>query len=141
MASQQQLKQYLAYWFQLGKRLLLRDGKALLPQPVIEGDRYSAEFESVWELILTPEHRDSYLEGTSQTIGQLLTQYWDINDCPRCSMPVPMLELGVQTSLCPCNDLPDWPNNELPLPREPVDSRGKLRSIAQKLNKQNTSHN
>lgn len=141
MASQQQVKQYLAYWFQLGKKILPRNGEALLPQPVIEGDRYSAQFERIWQLVLTPEHRDSYLEGTNQTIGQLLTSGWDISDCPRCSMPVPTIDLGIQSSLCPCNDLPSWPNNELPKPRDPVDSQGKLRSICQKLNKLNSSQN
>jgi hypothetical protein len=65
MASEQQVKRYLAYWFQLGKKVVIRNGNsALSPQPVMTGDRYSDEFESIWQQILSPDSGDCYLEGT-----------------------------------------------------------------------------
>ncbi|MFB8791195.1 MAG: hypothetical protein U7123_20670 [Potamolinea sp.] len=36
---------------------------------------------------------------------------------------------------CPCNDLPMWPNTEVPLPREPVDSKARLNTIRDRLSK------
>jgi hypothetical protein len=56
MASEQQIKRYLAYWLQLGKKVVIRNGDLTLqPQSVIAGDRYSDEFESIWQQILSPE--------------------------------------------------------------------------------------
>ena len=136
MASQQQVKQYLAYWFQLGKKVLIRGGQvALLPQPVISGDRYSEQFEAVWQQILSPDSADCYLEATNETIAQLLTPAWEVNPCARCSMPVPMRSAGMPPEVCPCNDLSDWPNTSVPLPRSPVDSQTHLRDIRDRLSK------
>ena len=136
MASQQQVRQYLAYWFQLGKKVLIKSGQvALLPQPVIAGDRYSEEFEAVWQQILSPDSGDCYLEGTNETIAQLLTPAWELNPCGRCSMPVPMRSAGMPPEFCPCNDLSDWPNTSVPLPRSPVDSQTHLRDIRDRLSK------
>lgn len=37
MATKQEVKEYLAYWFQLGKKVVVGNGKAtFLPQPVFE---------------------------------------------------------------------------------------------------------
>ncbi|HAX78266.1 MAG TPA: hypothetical protein DCY88_21205 [Cyanobacteria bacterium UBA11372] len=136
MASQQQVRQYLAYWFQLGKKVLIKSGEvALLPQPVISGDRYSEEFEAVWQQILSPDSADCYLEATNETIAQLLTPAWEVNPCARCSMPVPMRSAGMPPEVCPCNDLSDWPNTSVPLPRSPVDSQTHLRDIRDRLSK------
>lgn len=136
MASQQQVRQYLAYWFQLGKKVLIHSGQvALLPQPVISGDRYSEEFEAVWQQILSPDSGECYLEGTNETIAQLLTPAWELNPCARCSMPVPMRSAGMPPDACPCNDLSDWPNTSVPLPRSPVDSQTHLRDIRDRLSK------
>ncbi len=77
---------------------------------------------------------DCYLEGTSQTIQELLSPQWEISSCARCEMPVPMIQLGMQPNTCTCSDLDNWPNNELPPPREPVSSREKLRTISKSLN-------
>jgi hypothetical protein len=42
MASESEVRKYIAYWFQLGKKVLIRNGsEALLPKSVIAGDRYS----------------------------------------------------------------------------------------------------
>lgn len=134
MASSTQVKQYLAYWFQLGKKAIVRNGQqALLPHPVIQGDRYSREFENCWQFLLSPESGDCYLEGTPQTIEELLSSEWELSDCPRCEMPVPLREIGLPAEGCPCNDLPTWPNLELPLPRSPVNTQRHLNNICGRL--------
>jgi hypothetical protein len=133
MADENQVKRYLAYWFQLGKKVLLRNGEALLPHPIIRGDRYSDEFEQCWQQLLDHQSGDCYLEGTTQTIRELLSPNWEISSCSRCQMPIPMIDLGPQSCLCPCNDLPDWPNNQLPCPREPINTKNQLQSILNKL--------
>jgi hypothetical protein len=135
MASHENVKQYLAYWFQLGKKVVLRNGQeTLLPKSIIEGDRYSKEFESCWQRILA-SRATCYLEGTEQTIEQLFSPLWDINPCARCGMPVPAIQLGIQPNSCPCHDLPNWPNSELPSPRDPIDSSARLNRIKERLNR------
>lgn len=134
MASDHQVKQYIAYWFQLGKRVMLHNGReAVLPEPVIQGDRYSEAFEACWEHLKSPESGDCYLEGTAQTIQELLSSRWNIYPCARCGMPVPMLDLGVMEPSCPCSDLDNWPNDELPHPRAPISSNTQLASIRDRL--------
>jgi hypothetical protein len=142
MASEQQVKQYLAYWFQLGKKVLIDNGReALLPQPVIRGDRYSEEFERCWQIIISPEAGECYLEGTDETIAQLLTPAWEVTPCSRCMMPVPVLNVGVASLVCPCFDLSSWPNTEVPTPRSPVDSKSRLKDICQQLQMANQKDN
>jgi len=134
MASQEEVKQYLAYWFQLGKKVVLGNGaERLLPQPVIRGASYSPEFEQCWQQIISPRSGDCYLEGTQETIAELLTPTWDLTSCGRCEMPVPMRGVGMPNLLCPCNDLPNWPNTELPYPRQPVDTQAQLEEIRSRL--------
>jgi len=134
MASQQEVKQYLAYWFQLGKKIVFGNGEVrLLPQQVIKGDRYSDEFEECWQKIISPEAGDCYLEGTQETIEQLLTAAWEVNLCARCTMPVPVRNVGMPPELCPCNDLSNWPNTELPQPRSPVNTKDQLTAIRDRL--------
>jgi len=134
MASEQQVKQYLAYWFQLGKPVLIRGGQQrLLPNPVIQGDRYSSEFEQCWQQVRSAHAGDCYLEGTLQTIEELLSEEWQINPCSRCSMPVPVKDLGVNSPECPCADIPDWPNPDLPQPRDPVSTAARLGQLRDRL--------
>ena len=134
MASENQVREYIAYWFQLGKKVLIRNGsEALLPQPVITGDRYSPEFEQCWQKIISPDSGDSYLQGTEETIAQLLTPAWDISACARCTMPVPLRDAGMPPELCPCNDLANWPNTEMPQPRSPVSTKSQLSGIRDRL--------
>jgi hypothetical protein len=134
MAEQQQVKRYLAHWFQTGKAVIeSKKGDKILPSIIIEGDRYSSEFEICWQKLLTQEHQDSYLEGTSQTIKQLLSPQWEIIACARCQMPVPICSSAVHCSSCPCFDLDLWPNNDLPSPHAPIDSRFYLRKIHDRL--------
>lgn len=134
MASEQQVKRYLAYWFQLGKKVLIHQGCiAVLPKSVYHGDRYSYEFEQIWQQVTSPGSGDCYLEGTTETIAELLTPQWDIEPCARCEMPVPLVNLGLSSGCCTCQDLSTWPNTDLPLPREPVSSQERLILIRDRL--------
>jgi hypothetical protein len=134
MASPTEVKTYLAHWFQLGKKLAWRNGEAeLLPQKVIQGDRFSSEFEECWQKIMSVNGQDCYLLGGEATIQELLTPAWTIDQCARCAMPVPMIEMGTQPLDCACSDLENWPNTELPNPRSPVSSQAKLNSISERL--------
>lgn len=134
MASQQQVRQYLASWFQLGKKVVLDNGtEKLLPQPVIRGDRYSPEFEECWQRIIATDTKESYLEGTDETIAQLLAPEWELILCSRCDLPLPVPTAGLSPTACPCFDLSNWPNLELPRPRQPVDSQATLENIRQRL--------
>lgn len=133
MASKYEVKTYLAYWFQLGKKVLTVNGAATLrPHRVIVGDRYSDEFEECWlKIVSAGEHY--YLEGTRETVAELLSPTWEIMDCVRCSMPVPIRSAGMPSESCPCNDISDWPNTELPPPRSPVNTQEKLIGIRDRL--------
>ncbi|BAZ51610.1 hypothetical protein NIES4103_42680 [Nostoc sp. NIES-4103] len=142
MATKQEVKRYLAYWFQLGKKIVKGNGQAtLLPQPVLKGDRYSDEFEACWQQILLPELADYYLEGTYETIAELLTPAWELAPCSRCNMPIAMRNVGMPALLCPCNDLPAWPNTELPAPRSPVSNEEQLKAIRDRILSKITSPN
>ncbi|MBW4563388.1 MAG: hypothetical protein KME32_20035 [Mojavia pulchra JT2-VF2] len=134
MATEQEVRRYLAYWFQLGKKVVTGNGTAkLLPQPVLKGDRYSDEFEECWQKILSSQTGDCHLEGTHETIAELLTSEWGMSPCSRCSMPIPMRNVGMPALLCPCNNLPNWPNTELPAPRSPVSTQEQLMAIRERL--------
>ena len=136
MATEQRVRQYLAYWFQLGKRVQIGQGEALQPRPVIAGDRFSPEFESCWQQVKATATQ-AYLEGTDQTIAELLTPAWDIDPCSRCALLVPVKTLGLPPDNCPCFDLPTWPDTEMPAPRLPVDNDALLRRIRDRLTPKN----
>jgi hypothetical protein len=137
MATKQEIKNYLAYWFQLGKKVVTVNGEAsFLPEPVLQGDRYSDEFEECWQKILSSSS-DCYLEGTHETINELLTPAWEVLPCSRCEMPVPMRNLGMPAVLCPCNDLENWPNTDLPTPRSPINNQDQLMLIRHRLESHN----
>ncbi|MBD2292976.1 hypothetical protein H6G06_05635 [Anabaena sphaerica FACHB-251] len=130
MANKQEVKKYLAHWFQLGKKVIVgHSDQSFLPSSVLNGDRYSPEFEESWETILSLETRDCYLEGTQETIAELLTPTWEVLPCGRCAMLVPVKTMGMPSILCPCYYLDTWPNNELPVPRCPVNSQEQLTGI------------
>jgi hypothetical protein len=136
MASTDQVKEYLAFWFQLGKGLVVKNSSQIqLPEPVIQGDRYSPQFEACWQRVIQSEGKNCYLEGTTQTVEQLLSSEWDVTDCARCDMPVPTLSLGMRSPGCPCEDMPLWPNTELPMPRIPVNSQVQLDQIRDRLSR------
>ncbi len=134
MASATEVKSYLAHWFQLGKKLVWRNGEEeILPSKIYQGDRYAPEFESCWEKIMSVDGRNCYLEGSEASIKELLSPAWTVDRCARCAMPVPLVETGVQSLECACSDLDNWPNLELPVPRSPVDSQARLNSISERL--------
>ncbi len=134
MAESEKVKKYIAYWFQLGKKIVIpSQNTAVLPSRILNIHGYSSEFEECWQLVSDEKTGDCYLEGTSQTIQQLLSSKWEISECARCSMPVPMIDIGVQSSPCVCNDMENWPNNQLPSPRQPIDNQKKLRRISDSL--------
>lgn len=136
MASQSQIKTYLAYWFQLGKKVLLpQQGKELLPRSIIRGNGYSLEFENCWQKILASQGKNCYLEGTDQTIEELLSSSWNVISCARCEMPIPMVEMGIQPLGCPCNNVPEWPNFDIPSPRLPVNTSEHLNKLRSRLQK------
>jgi len=134
MASQADVKNYLAYWFQLGKKVVAeRSQTAYAPSSVIQGDRFSSEFDQCWQDIVSKDGEGYYLEGTDETIAQLLSPAWEVAQCARCDMPVPVPEVQMTLNLCPCNDLPNWPNTEIPQPRLPIDSNARLRSLKDRM--------
>ncbi len=134
MASKQEVKKYLAYWFQLGKSVVKGNGTAtLLPRQILAGDDYSQEFEECWQKIIASPSSDYHLEGTHETISELLKPEWELNSCARCEMPVPMRNVGMPPTVCPCHDLLNWPNTELPPPRQPINSEAQLIEIRNRL--------
>ncbi len=69
MASKTEVKKYLAYWFQLGKKIVINNGAASLqPGKVIDGENYSNEFEECWKEVLSFKSGECYLEGTQQQL-------------------------------------------------------------------------
>lgn len=134
MASETQVRTYLAHWFQLGKKLVWCNGiETILPRPIIVGHRFSDQFEECWQKIINVGGKDCYLEGSVTTIEQLLSPAWNIDKCARCEMPVPIVEQGNQPLDCVCSDLPNWPNNELPQPRLPINNYTQLDKIKARL--------
>ncbi|VEP11282.1 conserved hypothetical protein [Hyella patelloides LEGE 07179] len=140
MASSEKVKLYLASWFQLGKKLVFDNGQEIsLAHSIIKGDRFSDEFEACWQKVIAQGGTNCHLEGTETNLDALLSPAWDIFACARCNMPIPRLELGVQTVNCPCVDMPQWPNLELPLPRAPINSNSRLANINNRLMSKNAT--
>jgi hypothetical protein len=135
MASVEQVRAYLAYWFQLGKPVVFqRNHSYCLPNPIFYHDTYSAEFEDCWQEIQAINGQGCYLEGTDQTLAELLSPQWEITDCARCVMPVPTA-IGpiADRQACPCQDLPLWPNTDAPPPRAAVSSQRQLGQLRDRL--------
>jgi len=128
MANNTEVKEYLAKWLQMGKKISIDDAEIGLPQ-VIKGEHYSPEFEQVWQ---KSQEQSAYLEGTNQTIQDLLKPEWEIISCVTCELPVPTLSLGYRESRpCICDDRP---NLNTIAPRSPVTSSIYLQSISDRLN-------
>ena len=134
MASRTEVKNYLAHWFQLGKQVTSDNGQVTLQaEKVVQGDHFSPEFEACWTEILKTEGKSFYLKGTDQTIAELLSPKWEVVSCARCNMPVPMPQMTFTPFPCPCEDLSNWPNEEIPRPRLPVDSNQHLSRLNERL--------
>jgi hypothetical protein len=134
MALETDVKSYLACWMQLGTKVWWQKGQSWYQvQNVLENTRYSPEFESCWDRVSAEASGDCYLEGTTITLQELLSDTWDIVDCARCNMPVALPIAGVPPSDCPCQDLSNWPNTEIPCPRAPVNSQDHLKALQHRL--------
>ncbi|MGD1944423.1 MAG: hypothetical protein ACFB0G_24260 [Leptolyngbyaceae cyanobacterium] len=133
MASAQKVQSYLAYWFQLGKPVVFqRSQTQCLPSPIFQGSQLSGSFQNCWQRIMQ-NAADCCLSGTDESIAELLSDAWEITDCSRCVMPLPLLVHGIKSSPCPCADLSSWPNSEVPQPRTGVSSNQQLDDIRQRL--------
>ena len=134
MASQEQIRNFLAHWFQLGKPVVLAENRGeCLPDPIFQNGDYSPAFEACWHQIMVTSGQDCYLKGTTQSIANLLSPAWDTASCARCAMPVAIPTLGLMSHLCPCNDLDTWPNTEVPMPRTAVDNQQQLTALRHRL--------
>ena len=135
MASPKEVQTYLAYWFQLGKPVHISNGRVTQrPIPVLEGNQFSRAFQDCWQTIMAMDGRDCYLEGSQETIEQLLSSQWEITDCARCGIPIAMPVLLPVAQLCPCGDIDNWPNDELPAPHMPINDRKHLGRLKTRLN-------
>lgn len=133
MASVDQVRTYLAYWFQLGKPVIFhRQQIECLPDPIFQNNQFSIAFEQCWQRI-EKDTADCHLRGTDQTVADLLAADWDIIGCARCEMPIPMPINAVSDGPCPCYDLPSWPNDEIPQPRMAVDTHHHLGCLRDRL--------
>lgn len=142
MASSEQVKQYIASWLQLGRSILVEDNgdtRGISAAKVIEGDRYTQDFEEIWQLISTSKSDRSYLQGTNETVAQLLAPSWEIVHCSLCNMLIALPQVGAKAAPCPCHDLSGWPDNNLPIPTGAHDSQFSLQKICQRLNISNTN--
>jgi len=133
MASPQSVQSYLAYWMQLGKGVIIAHQAPVHCAQVVVGDRYSPAFTACWEQITACNGQGCYLEGAEITIADLCSEQWEITPCCRCALPIPQKARGIQTEACPCSDLDNWPNLELPQPRKPVNNSDRLTQICQRL--------
>ena len=135
MASQQEVQTYLAYWFQLGKSIHINNGQITRrPMPVLEGDRFSRDFQDCWQAIMAVGGRNCYLDGSSETIAQLLSPAWEITNCARCNIPTAMETVMPVAKPCACGDLDSWPNNELPPPHMPINNKEHFSRLKTRLN-------
>lgn len=140
MASPLQVKQYIAAWFQLGKGVIAPrspEGRLFTHRVMIPDQEhnlsYSPEFEQCWAQINSPPGVDSYLEGTTQTIQELLSNHWDIEACARCGLQVGVKVAGFTDSTCPCSDMPNMPNNTTLQPAAPRNNQLFLSHIHDRL--------
>jgi hypothetical protein len=134
MALDQDVKSYLACWMQLGTKVFVPSDQTWRSvQHILDGTNYSSEFEAFWEQVRGPAAGDCYLEGTTVTFQDLLSNSWDIIDCARCDMPIAVPAAGIAPTNCPCHTLDNWPNTEIPCPRAPIDSQDHLKALQHRL--------
>jgi hypothetical protein len=134
MALAADVKKYVACWMQLGTQVQVDNESPVQLNQIVQGEQYSKEFEMLWNRILERAEA-AYLSSTPTSIQQLMEPTWDIIHCARCVMPVAVLSAGVQAADCPCQELDNWPNLELPCPRPPVDSKTQLEGIQNRLSR------
>jgi hypothetical protein len=135
MTNYDAVKKYFAQWLQMGKKVFIKkQNKFVGIKHVIRGEFYSNEFEDLWAEISDPRSGDVYLEGTDESVQDLLAPEWEIVDCARCGTSIPCLSMGPRDAqICPCHDLISLPNLETIAPREPVITAKHLSSIMSRL--------
>ena len=135
MASRTLVKNYIAQWMQMGKSISLStQGKQVSIYKIINGEEYSSLFNKLWDEISTTKADEAYLDGTDQTIDDLLSDRWEIIGCARCSLLVPSLDLGPRVPVCcPCDDLPTHPNLDLVAPHVPVKLSTAINELCDRL--------
>ena len=142
MASRTLVKNYIAQWMQMGKSISLStQGKQVSIYKIINGEEYSSLFNQLWDEISTTKADEAYLDGTDQTIDDLLSDRWEIIGCARCSLLVPSLDLGPRVPVCcPCDDLPTHPNLDLVAPHVPVKLSTAINELCDRLISKNDAH-
>ncbi|NJN30594.1 MAG: hypothetical protein HC824_09325 [Synechococcales cyanobacterium RM1_1_8] len=137
MASQVQIRRYLALWFQLGKSVHI-DGnaQAYCPTNAIQGNDYSPEFEACWQIFVQAGLHHCHLDDVTPSLGDLTESAWDLHTCARCSMPIAQRVAGMASLDCPCSNQTNWPVLELPAPQAPQDWSQRIRAIGQRLQSQ-----
>lgn len=133
MAPETEVKKYIACWMQLGAKVSFQDGQRVQIEKVLQGEQYSPEFEALWRSICDRPVADACLDGTTTALHDLMEGRWEITSCARCEMPIATMTAGIQPLDCPCQDLTNWPNTELPTPRPPVISSDRLKGIQDRL--------
>lgn len=133
MASQQQIKQYLAYWVQLGKGVVIGDRPPAYCKTVSASEAYSPTFELLWQKVESCHGQQCHITGTEQELAELFSERWQVTACYRCELLIPQKVRGIHSEACPCSDLDSWPNLEIPKPRLPLSSNGHLAKICQRL--------
>ncbi len=132
MATPEAVRHYLACWFQAGKGVHCGQ-ETWRPQPVTQAGQYSPEFLTLWQEMERRGLDRYYLAGAEVSLGQLCRDDWEIMDCSRCTMPIPIKVTGMNVGSCPCADLACWPNLDLPLPHGLVDSQAHLAHVQARL--------
>jgi hypothetical protein len=138
MATHQEIRHYLTHWFQLGKRIIINSTPRTIA-PTLNTDRPSAEFETLWQEILANPHL-AYLEDSEIDLAQLLTGTWEIIDCARCEMPVPLKIAGIIDNHCICQNMDTWPNSDTLEPHNPINTTQQLQQLRQRLTSSSQSH-
>jgi hypothetical protein len=140
MASRTLVKNYIAQWMQMGKSVSLStQGEQVSIYKILNGEEYSSLFNKLWDEISTTKADQAYLDGTDQTIDDLLSDRWEIIGCARCSLLVPSLDLGPRVPVCcPCDDLPSHPNLDLVAPHVPVKLSTAINGLCDRLIAKNT---
>jgi hypothetical protein len=135
MSNYDAVKQYFAQWLQMGKRVFVeKQNNFVAINRVIKGESYSDEFEHLWAEISDPGSGDVYLEGTNETVQELLGPKWETIGCARCDMLVPCLSAGPRDiPVCPCHDLGCFPNLDSIPARAPVITNKYLSNIITRL--------
>ena len=134
MASPNQVRDYLAHWFQLGKPIIqVATERQYLPTPIFHNGHYSKAFEHCWQQVTADGGHSWHLAGTDYSIAAMLSASWDVQPCARCSMPIGLPTKGVMTVLCPCHDVTSWPNQDLPTPRPGINNEQRLSALRFRL--------